>query len=661
MEQFTFHIIRTNIIAAVFIIFVQILAYHIKGKYSSMWKYFMWLAISVSLLIPVNPFNGISPLKLEITPPASYAKYDSSKEPGAVSQSAAVSNRTTVPKSDHAIASSQTSVPIQGNDHQSTFSHSHTITLVSSKISLYGFLQFFFIIWIAGIVILAVYKTLLYRFSLRHLLRWSMPVKDKNILELYRYCCLKKHIVHPPKLMIGSKLSSPVLAGLLKTALYLPSEQYSMEELQFVFYHELSHYKCHDLWYRMLLLTVTTIYWFNPLLYLMEKEAEKDIENLCDSSVIRFCEKPERLAYNRLLLKTASFQHHIPYLATSLNDSTLVFKERILYMVNAASLNRKLTPALLLTFALTLVYAGIGCTIGNTPILPKIHSSKNILAISKNSDATDFSTTAKTSIAELSRVPLYTDSAQKQIQTEMINGTAVTLPAETPVQQTEAAQPFVTALSQTIYSTGTVNIRSGAGTEFAVIGTAGKDMPLAQTGICDNGWVQINWNGVTCYLSQDYVTETPPAIPPEEVSADTPTDTIISEIPPASTDISSPATPSKLINSGYFVDDGLHGYDGVEHDYGIAIVNVTDSSFHFGINGFSNDTGLVFPVGITGTAYFSEDGTSAVAPVEETTHNQPLYFQFYEGSNGTEISVSGTYQLDGKLLTTNSPWHQKHG
>ena len=61
----------------------------------------------------------------------------------------------------------------------------------------------------------------------------------------------------------------------------------------------------------------------------MRNEAEKDIENLCDSRVVRHFSRKDRLAYGQLLLKTAALQNHVPYLSTGLNDSKLVFKERI--------------------------------------------------------------------------------------------------------------------------------------------------------------------------------------------------------------------------------------------------------------------------------------------------------------------------------------------
>ena len=75
--------------------------------------------------------------------------------------------------------------------------------------------------------------------------------------------------------------------------LYLPATGYSAEERKLVFYHELTHYCHRDLWYKMLLRICATIYWFNPFLLIMLKEADKDIENLCDTAVINRVNKKE--------------------------------------------------------------------------------------------------------------------------------------------------------------------------------------------------------------------------------------------------------------------------------------------------------------------------------------------------------------------------------
>lgn len=139
-------------------------------------------------------------------------------------------------------------------------------------------------------------------------------------------------------------LTTPLLAGLFHTKLYLPATGYSAEERKLVFYHELTHYVHGDLWYKMLLRICASIYWFNPFLLIMLKEADKDIENLCDTAVIHRVNQSGHRLYRQLLLRTVAMENRIPYVTASLNDSGMVFKDRILYMMSIRKLKRGILP-----------------------------------------------------------------------------------------------------------------------------------------------------------------------------------------------------------------------------------------------------------------------------------------------------------------------------
>ena len=54
MEIFVLHILKLNIIAAVIILLVKLLAMLFKGQVSARWKYIIWLLIALSLCVPVR-------------------------------------------------------------------------------------------------------------------------------------------------------------------------------------------------------------------------------------------------------------------------------------------------------------------------------------------------------------------------------------------------------------------------------------------------------------------------------------------------------------------------------------------------------------------------------------------------------------------------------
>ncbi len=97
-------------------------------------------------------------------------------------------------------------------------------------------------------------------------------------------------------------------------------------------------------------MAVGTLYWFNPLLWVMQRAADADLEYLCDSRVVKGMEREERMQYQRLLLKTAVSRSGQP--AAGLRDSKESLKERILYMLRAGTLRSGFLLAVLLAGAL---------------------------------------------------------------------------------------------------------------------------------------------------------------------------------------------------------------------------------------------------------------------------------------------------------------------
>ena len=109
-------------------------------------------------------------------------------------------------------------------------------------------------------------------------------------------------------LVVTPAADCPMLAGFLKPTLYLPDEALSEQEAMFIFRHELTHYKRGDLWLKLLLTAAKTVHWFNPLVYLMARFAQEDIELACDDAVVRGMDSAQRRAYGETILRSAVAQ-----------------------------------------------------------------------------------------------------------------------------------------------------------------------------------------------------------------------------------------------------------------------------------------------------------------------------------------------------------------
>lgn len=84
-------------------------------------------------------------------------------------------------------------------------------------------------------------------------------------------------------------LPSPLVYGLLRPTVLLPSgfPQKDSEEYEHVLRHEMRHVRNGDLWYKFLLLLVTSLHWFNPFVWLMLYLASQDMEMRCDAQVVK--------------------------------------------------------------------------------------------------------------------------------------------------------------------------------------------------------------------------------------------------------------------------------------------------------------------------------------------------------------------------------------
>lgn len=359
MAEFALHILKLNIISAVVIFLVLGLSVLLKNRFTARWKYVVWLAVAMSLLVPARLPSNFSLINFKvpgiessgnekitakriISADADSANVNSSKV-NSEDSSTADSKMQDTAVTGKAFTGAVLKDEVQSDSASASLSGRHIVPLAA---------KIFMIVWLAGAVIKLLAEICAYCFSMRSLKRMSLPVNDLMKWKMYRDVCEQKGIRRRPELMQNAGLSTPLLAGLFRTKLYLPAVGYSAEELKLVYHHELTHYLHRDLWYKMLLRICASVYWFNPALLFMLWEADKDIENLCDAEVVRVCSRAERKLYRKLLLRTVAIDNQVPYVTASLNDSSMVFKDRILYMLNMKKLRKNVLPGVILAMVL---------------------------------------------------------------------------------------------------------------------------------------------------------------------------------------------------------------------------------------------------------------------------------------------------------------------
>lgn len=163
-------------------------------------------------------------------------------------------------------------------------------------------------LWLAGVIACVLWQGIGYYRLIRSLKGTSRSVERADLYTILQEQCADLVIDREIPLRVSSAADCPMLAGFIHPTLYLPDERISRTDAAFIFRHELTHYKHGDLWLKLLLLAARCLHWFNPLVHLIARFAQEDIEAACDDAVVRGHDGAYRRAYGETILRSAIAQ-----------------------------------------------------------------------------------------------------------------------------------------------------------------------------------------------------------------------------------------------------------------------------------------------------------------------------------------------------------------
>ena len=157
-------------------------------------------------------------------------------------------------------------------------------------------------VWIIGTLIASFTTIWSYRTHMDKV-RAYLPSENPVILSAAEAAARKLQLPVPTVCPI-SKGKSLSIQGLRHPVILIPENVYSEEDYRYVFYHELMHWKEHDMWIKLLVCALNCIFWWNPCSYLLRINLNRTLELRCDQSVSRLLQSPEKLEYIEVLIKT---------------------------------------------------------------------------------------------------------------------------------------------------------------------------------------------------------------------------------------------------------------------------------------------------------------------------------------------------------------------
>ena len=130
-------------------------------------------------------------------------------------------------------------------------------------------------------------------------------VKDKKILDILENCKKQMEVEKDIKLIKQDYKKVPCIYGLFNTKILVTDEILEKDEqsLNYIFMHELAHFKRYDLLLNKLLILITTIHWFNPIIWFCFKQIRQDMELKADEMVLNKIRKDEEKEYAKTLVR----------------------------------------------------------------------------------------------------------------------------------------------------------------------------------------------------------------------------------------------------------------------------------------------------------------------------------------------------------------------
>lgn len=337
METFLLNLLKTSLLGSLAILAMLVLKPLWRERYRAKTRCWLWLALAAFLLLPVD--FSVKNAPVQAAPPKDYTLFVGT-------------DKTAIQSTDNlfgdmAEKSGQSPAAVRDTIIQRPVTNPEQKTtryIPVTTILFYGYL--------AGAAAFLLYQGISYALFRRTVRRWKRDVSRADYAAMLSDTA-RDLGVSAPEMIVCEAISTPAVTGLLCPRLLLPHERYDVQELRYILRHELCHLKRRDMLLKLVLLAANAMHWFNPVVYLMLRQADEDIELACDSAATDGLELPERAAYSRTLLAAVQSSVRALPATTCFGGTVDRLKRRITNVLGAQKKRGLGVVALVLALTLT--------------------------------------------------------------------------------------------------------------------------------------------------------------------------------------------------------------------------------------------------------------------------------------------------------------------
>ena len=347
----------------------------LKTRYSIRWKHFAFLLLSIRLILPVN----LGVLTLPTLPMEERyhqeTQTNTAKDSNFIDSTSDSINMSFI---DSTIENTDSSYPLDSPNDSLLSSNadqslqnkqlkvptSFNITRLLDSLRNASLIPYI-TLWLLGAIIFLIYHLFSY-ITFHQRIKYNAVFTDNSTyLASMQEQKLTLHITKDIPLLIYNEISSPLLLGYINPCIVLPNNNYTKDQINFILKHELTHYKHHDLYIKLLLIVSNALHWFNPIIYLLARQASLTMELYCDEDVTAKQTLSYREQYSMTLLHIMKDgnSHSPVLLSTGFTNYAKHTKERFRHIMNTST---KKKGSILIILTICIVLIGSNLTTGQS-------------------------------------------------------------------------------------------------------------------------------------------------------------------------------------------------------------------------------------------------------------------------------------------------------
>lgn len=279
---FFISLLWNNVISSIVVFIILFIKKSAKKYTSADFQYYIWTALIILLFIPFLPLQSFSVNKFFVRPETTMNSF--------------------FPEANH----------------MENYSYFHGVIKdfsVSMQQTSYETVNILIIaLWIAGILVFtgAFFITNLRLYKLK---QNSTMCKDQKIYTVFVQCKLKMKIRNKINLYQSPLVNTPFSFGIIHPCVIVPEsmdKNMRKNEINYIFMHELQHYKSKDIFLNYIINFSKIIYWFNPFIWYAVKYMRIDREIACDAGVLVRLDESEYEHYGNTIINYADKYFNMP-------------------------------------------------------------------------------------------------------------------------------------------------------------------------------------------------------------------------------------------------------------------------------------------------------------------------------------------------------------